>query len=101
MCFDGGLETKASKSNLRSECIKCHYNFDHHEPYGQEGLVSVETLPFRVTGIATGGTTFAGGSRGSGVRANALAAHTAPSPAAERPVFGDAGLRAGGQSRSF
>lgn len=58
--------------------------------------MSVETLPFRVTGIATGGTTFAGGSRGSGVRANALAAHTAPSPAAERPVFGDAGLRAGG-----
>ena len=56
----------------------------------------VDTLPFRVAGIAAGGTTFTGGSRGSRIRADALAAHTVPSAAAEDPVFGDTGVGAGG-----
>lgn len=60
LCFDECSETKPSKNNLRSEFIKCHYNFDHHETYGKKELKKVETLPFRVTEIATGRTTFTG-----------------------------------------
>lgn len=56
----------------------------------------VETLPFRVTGITTGRATFTGRSRGSGIRANTLATDAVPSPAAEHPVLGHAGVRAGG-----
>lgn len=56
----------------------------------------VDTLPFRVAEIAAGGTAFTGGSRGSRIRADALAAHTVPSAATEDPVLGDTGVRAGG-----
>lgn len=54
------------------------------------------TLPFRVTGIATGRTTFTGRAGGSGVRANTLATDAVPSPAAEHPVLRAAGVGAGG-----
>lgn len=56
----------------------------------------VETLPFRVTGIATGGTTLAGRSRGSGIRANTFATDAVSSPTAGHPVLREARLRAGG-----
>lgn len=61
----------------------------------------VETLPFGVTGIATGRTTFTGGSRGPRVRANTLATDAVPSPAAEHPVLRDAGVGAGGAVTVF
>lgn len=59
------------------------------------GLKKAETLPFRVAGIAAGGTAFTGRSRGSGVCANTLATDAVASPAAEHPVLRDARVRAG------
>ena len=95
MHFDGCLETKPSESNLTSEFIKCYYDFDHHEIYGQKGLKKVETLPFRVTEIPTGRTTFTGQPWGSGVRANTFATNAVPSPTAEHPVFRGARVHTG------
>lgn len=72
--LNGWSENKPAKSNMRE----------------------VETLPFRVTGITTGRTTFTGLSRGSGIRANTLATDAVPSPATEHSILRDAGVRAGG-----
>lgn len=57
--------------------------------------MAFNAAPFRVTEIAAGRTTLTGGSGGSGVRADTLATHTVPSPAAEHAVFRDAHVRAG------
>lgn len=94
LCFDECSETKPSKNKMRSEFIKCHYNFDHHETYGKKELKK-ETLPFRVTEIATGRTTFTGRSWGSRVHANTLATNAVPSAAAEHPIFREARVRTG------
>ena len=56
----------------------------------------VDTLPFRVAEIAAGGTALTGGPRGSRICADARAAHAVSSAAAEDPVLGDTGVRAGG-----
>lgn len=56
----------------------------------------IETLPFRVTGVATGGTTLTGRSRGSGVRADTFATDAVSSPTAGHPVLREARLCAGG-----
>lgn len=85
---DGCSATKPRNGKLRSELIKCHWNFDPYEPSGQRGLEKAETLPFRVTDITAGRTTFTGGSGGSGVRADTLATHTVPSPCTQsKSVF--------------
>lgn len=54
------LGDQIQQNNLRSEFIKRHYDLDHQEIYAQRGLKKVETLPFRVAGIATGRTAFTG-----------------------------------------
>lgn len=95
LCFGECSETKPSKNNLRSEFIKCHSNFDHHENYGEKELKKVEILPFRVTEVATGRTTFTGRSWGSRVHANTLATDAVPSAAAEHPIFREARVRTG------
>lgn len=58
-------------------------------------LQTVDTSPFGAAEIAAGGTALAGGPRGPSIRADALAAHAVPPAAAEGPVRGDAGVRAG------
>lgn len=63
--------------------------------------MTFNAAPFGVTGIATGRTTFTGGSRGPRVRANTLATDAVPSPAAEHPVLRDAGVSAGGAVTVF